>query len=211
MENNPWCRFDPYAQQKLEQREAALKKFYKAEEDADEEGEREGTAEKVQGIKEMEAKKGLCELGQDQKVFGESVAPLLSSVFDEEAAADTGQKDMVTESSVNDNVACEGEDDIMVESVKAHNLETTEEKSEKPVTSDEEEPSNEQPRRDENGGNSETLKLVLDDTEALDDTVVEKDDKVDEKKLGEEEESRKLVLEPDTPIEEEEIVLSSQV
>ena len=210
MENNPWCRFDPYAQQKLEQREAALKKFYKAEEDADEEGEREGTAEKVQGIKEMEAKEGLCELGQDQKVFGESVAPLLSSVFDEEAAADTGQKDMVTESSVNDNVACEGEDDIMMESVKAHNLETTEEKSEKPVTSDEEEPSNEQPR-DENGGNSETLKLVLDDTEALDDTVVEKDDKVDEKKLGEEEESLKLVLEPDTPIEEEEIVLSSQV
>ena len=210
MENNPWCRFDPYAQQKLEQREAALKKFYKAEEDADEEGEREGTAEKVQGIKEMEAKEELCELGQDQKVFGESVAPLLSSVFDEEAAADTGQKDMVTESSVNDNVACEGEDDIMMESVKAHNLETTEEKSEKPVTSDEEEPSNEQPR-DENGGNSETLKLVLDDTEALDDTVVEKDDKVDEKKLGEEEESLKLVLEPDTPIEEEEIVLSSQV
>ena len=210
MENNPWCRFDPYAQQKLEQREAALKKFYKAEEDADEEGEREGTAEKVQGIKEMEAKEGLCELGQDQKVFGESVAPLLSSVFDEEAAADTGQKDMVTESSVNDNVACEGEDDIMMESVKAHNLETTEEKSEKPVTSDEEEPSNEQPR-DENGGNSETLKLVPDDTEALDDTVVEKDDKVDEKKLGEEEESLKLVLEPDTPIEEEEIVLSSQV
>ena len=47
MENNPWCRFDLYAQQKLEQREAALKKFYKAEEDADEEGEREGTAEKV--------------------------------------------------------------------------------------------------------------------------------------------------------------------
>ena len=210
MENNPWCRFDPYAQQKLEQREAALKKFYKAEEDADEEGEREGTAEKVQGIKEMEAKEGLCELGQDQKVFGESVAPLLSSVFDEEAAADTGQKDMVTESSVNDNVACEGEDDIMMESVKAHNLETTEEKSEKPVTSDEEEPSNEQPR-DENGGNSKTLKLVPDDTEALDDTVVEKDDKVDEKKLGEEEESLKLVLEPDTPIEEEEIVLSSQV
>ena len=210
MENNPWCRFDPYAQQKLEQREAALKKFYKAEEDADEEGEREGTAEKVQGIKEMEAKEGLCELGQDQKVFGESVAPLLSSVFDEEAAADTGQKDMVTESSVNDNVACEGEDDIMMESVKAHNLETTEEKSEKPVTSDEEEPSNEQPR-DENGGNSKTLKLVPDDTEALDDTVVEKDDKVDEKKLGEEEESLKLVLEPDTPVEEEEIVLSSQV
>ena len=176
MENNPWCRFDPYAQQKLEQREAALKKFYKAEEDADEEGQREGTAEKIQGIKEIEAKEGLCELGQDQKVFGESVAPLLSSVFDEEAAADTGQKDMVTESSVNDNVACEGEDDIMMESVKAHNLETTEE-----------EPSNEQPGRDENGGNSETLKLVLDDTEALDDTVVEKDDKVDEKKLGEEE------------------------
>ena len=53
-------------------REAALKKFYKAEEDADEEGEREGTAEKIQGIKEMEAKEGLCELGQDQKVFGES-------------------------------------------------------------------------------------------------------------------------------------------
>ena len=210
MENNPWCRFDPYAQQKLEQREPALKKFYKAEDDADEEDEREGTAEKVQGIKEMEAKEGLCELGQDQKVFGESVAPLLSSVFDEEAAADTGQKDMVTESSVNDNVACEGEDDIMMESVKAHNLETTEEKSEKPVTSDEEEPSNEQPR-DENGGNSKTLKLVPDDTEALDDTVVEKDDKVDEKKLGEEEESLKLVLEPDTPIEEEEIVLSSQV
>ena len=210
MENNPWCRFDPYAQQKLEQREAALKKFYKAEEDADEEGEREGTAEKIQGIKEMEAKEGLCELGQDQKVFGESVAPLLSSVFDEEAAADTGQKDMVTESSVNDNVACEGEDDIMMESVKAHNLETTEEKSEKPVTSDEEEPSNEQPR-DENGGNSKTLKLVPDDTEVLDDTVVEKDDKVDEKKLGEEEESLKLVLEPDTPVEEEEIVLSSQV
>ncbi len=209
MENNPWCRFDPYAQQKLEQREPALKKFYKAEEDADEEGEREGTAKKIQGIKEMEAKEGLCELGQDQKVFGESVAPLLSSVFDEEAA-ETGQKDMVTESSVNDNVACEGEDDIMMESVKAHNLETTEEKSEKPVTSDEEEPSNEQPR-DENGGNGETLKLVLDDTEALDDTVVEKDDKVDEKKLGEEEESLKLVLEPDTPIEEEEIVLSSQV
>ena len=210
MENNPWCRFDPYAQQKLEQREAALKKFYKAEEDADEEGQREGTAEKIQGIKEIEAKEGLCELGQDQKVFGESVAPLLSSVFDEETAADTGQKYMVNESSVNDNVACEGKDDIMMESVKAHNLETTEEKSEKPVTSDEEEPSNEQPR-DENGGNSETLKLVLDDTEALDDTVVEKDDKVDEKKLGEEEESRKLVLEPDTPIEEEEIVLSSQV
>ncbi len=55
------------------------------------------------------------------------------------------------------------------------------------------------------------MKLVPDDTEALDDTVVEKDDKVDEKKLGEEEESLKLVLEPDTPIEEEEIVLSSQV
>ena len=57
------------AQQKLEQREAALKKFYKAEEDADEEGEREGTAKKIQGIKEMEAKEGLCELGQDQKVW----------------------------------------------------------------------------------------------------------------------------------------------
>ena len=83
-------------------------------------------------------------------------------------------------------MACEGEDNILMESVKDHNLETAEEKSEKPVTSDEEEPSNEQPR-DENGGNSETLKLVPDDTEALDDTVVEKDDKVDEKKLGEEE------------------------
>ena len=107
-------------------------------------------------------------------------------------------------------MACEGEDDILMESVKAHNLETTEEKSEKQVTSDEEEPSNEQPR-DENEGNSETLKLVPDDTEALGDTVVEKDDKVDEKKLGEEEESLKLVLEPNMPIEEEEIVLSSQV
>ena len=55
------------------------------------------------------------------------------------------------------------------------------------------------------------MKLVLDDTEALDDTVVEKDDKVDEKNLGEEEKSLKLVLGPDTPIEEEEIVLGSQV
>merc|ERR1712130_320154 len=77
-----------------------------------------------------------------------------------------------------------GKGDVMMESVKAHNLETAEEKSEKQVTSDDEEgSSNEETRRDENAGatveNSETLKLVL---------------------------------EPDTPIEEEEeIVLSSQV
>ena len=70
MENNPWCRFDPYAQKKLEQREAALKKFYKAEQDADEEDEREGTAEKVQGIKEMEAKKGCVSLVKIRKFLG---------------------------------------------------------------------------------------------------------------------------------------------
>ena len=60
-----------------------MKKFYK---DADEEDDEKGT-EKVQGAKETEAKEGLGEFGGaggDQK---EAVAPLLSSVFDEEAAA----------------------------------------------------------------------------------------------------------------------------
>merc|ERR1719209_1774647 len=105
-----------------------------------------------------------------------------------------------------------------MESREAPNLETAEEESEKPGTFAEEEPANEELRTDENAGpaveNSETLKLVLEDTvaEVLDDTVVEKDDTVDEEKKGAEEvDSLKLVLEPDTPIEEEEIILSSQV
>merc|ERR1719209_1356031 len=106
-----------------------------------------------------------------------------------------------------------------MESREAPNLETAEEESEKPGTFAEEEPANEELRTDENAGpaveNSETLKLVLEDTvaEVLDDTVVEKDDTVDEEKKGVEEvDSLKLVLEPDTPIEEEEeIILSSQV
>merc|ERR1719391_20330 len=90
-------RFDPYAQQKLEQREAAMKKFYKDEDDVDED--EEAGAEKVQGAKEVE--EGFGELGGNQEeavVGGESVAPpLLSSVFDEQTAA---------ESELND--ACEG-------------------------------------------------------------------------------------------------------
>ena len=186
-----------------------MKKFYK---DADEEDDEEGT-EKVQGAKETEAKEGLGELGGDQK---ETVAPLLSSVFDEEAAA-TEENGAVTDASVKDNV---GKDGIMMELGEAQHLEVADEKSEKPVTFAEEEPSNEETGSDENAGaaveNSETLKLVLEDTvaEALDDTVVEeKDGAVEEEKKGEEgEESLKLVLEPDTPIEEEEeIILSSQV
>ena len=186
-----------------------MKKFYK---DADEEDDEEGT-EKVQGAKETEAKEGLGELGGDQK---EADAPLLSSVFDEEAAA-TEENGAVTDASVKDHVDKDG---IMMELGEAQNLEAADEKSEKPVTSAEEEPSNEETRLDENAGaaveNSETLKLVLEDTvaEALDDTVVEeKDGAVEEEKKGEEgEESLKLVLEPDTPIEEEEeIILSSQV
>merc|ERR1719209_2123306 len=105
-----------------------------------------------------------------------------------------------------------------MESREAPNLESTEEESEKLGTFAEEELANEELRTDENAGpaveNSETLKLVLEDTvaEVLDDTVVEKDDTVDEEKKGAEEvDSLKLVLEPDTPIEEEEIILSSQV
>ena len=194
-----------------------MKKFYK---DADEEDDEEGT-EKVQGAKETEVKEGLGELGagggdQKETVGGESVEPLLSSVFDEEAAA-TEENGAVTDTSVKDSVDKDG---IMMELGEAQNLEAADEKSEKPVTAAEEEPSNVETGSDENAGaaveNSETLKLVLEDTvaEALDDTVVEeKDGAVEEEKKGEEgEESLKLVLEPDTPIEEEEeIILSSQV
>ena len=193
---------------------------------------KEASAEKVQGAKEVE--EGLGELGGNQEeavVGGESVAPpLLSSVFDEQTAAESEQNDPVIDASegsaalVKDNVAeCVelGED--------AHKLETAEVTSEKPAALADEEPSKEaialkEPRTGENAGaaveNSETLKLVLEDTavvEALDDTVEENkvDDEKKKSKEGkteEEEESLKLVLEPDTPIEEEEeIILSSQV
>ena len=209
-----------------------MKKFYKDEDDADED--EEAGAEKVQGAKEVE--EGLGELGGNQEEAvggGESVAPpLLSSVFDEQTATESEQNDPVIDASegsaalVKDNVAeCVelGED--------AHKLETAEVTSEKPVAFADEEPSNEatalkEPRTGENTEagaaveNSETLKLVLEDTavvEALDDTVEENkvDDEKKKSKEGkteEEEESLKLVLEPDTPIEEEEeIILSSQV
>ena len=215
------CRFDPYAQQKLEQREEALKKFYKAEDGADEGHEEEGTGE-VQGAKVIEVEEGLGEhggVGAGPKATGESVTPSLSSVFDEEAL-ETEQNGTVTDNSVKDNVACEvGKNGTVMESREAPNLESAEEESEKLGTFAEEELANEELRTDENAGpaveNSETLKLVLEDTvaEVLDDTVVEKDDTVDEEKKGVEEvDSLKLVLEPDTPIEEEEeIILSSQV
>ena len=141
--------------------------------------------------------------------------------FHSAQAVETEQNGTVTDNSVKDNVACEvGKNGTVMESCEAPNLESVEEESKKPGTFAEEEPANEELRTDENAGpaveNSETLKLVLEDTvaEVLDDTVVEKDDTVDEEKKGAEEvdkDSLKLVLEPDTPIEEEEIILSSQV
>ena len=177
--------------------------------------------------------------GENENKTGDSVAPLLSSVFDEEAAELEGHGavvDVLDGSTVlvKDNMPCVSKDGVTLEGEEAQNLVSAEEKSEKSIDLagevSNEETALQEHRTDENEGaaveNSETLKLVLEDTvvvEALDDTVEEEDNNVADDKKGEkvekkgekeeeEEESLKLVLEPDTPIEEEdEIILSSQV
>ena len=62
-----------------------MKKFYKAEDGADEEDEDEGTEKVQEGAKETEP--GGAGGGQKETAGGENFTPLLSSVFDEEAAA----------------------------------------------------------------------------------------------------------------------------
>ena len=217
---NSRCRFDPYAQQKLEQREAAIKKFYKDEDGAADDEEAGEAAEEMQEAKETEGQ-GSQRKSADASSTGENSAPPLSSVFEEEDAGTEGN-DATLYTVVGDTMARVNEVPIEGE---ARNSTEAEEK-----TSNEETADMEMMKTNENTGaadNNETLKLVLEDTlalvedenQALNDTVEEKenesteeDGNVEEKKVEGEEESLKLVLEPDTPIEEEEeIILSSQV
>ena len=219
-----------------------MKKFYKDDDGADEEAD----VEEGKETKESEVQEGLVgkpgAAGENENKTGDSVAPLLSSVFDEEAAELEGHGavvDVLDGSTVlvKDNMPCVSKDGVTLEGEEAQNLVTAEEKSEKSIDLagevSNEETALQEHRTDENEEasveNSETLKLVLEDTvvvEALDDTVEEEDNNVADEKIGEkvekkgekegkieeEEESLKLVLEPDTPIEEEdEIILSSQV
>ena len=78
-----FIRFDPYAQQKLEQREEAIKKFYK------EEGEGEEEEESLPESKEtkVEVEPAGCD-NQNGCETAATGTPSLSSVFDEEAAAE---------------------------------------------------------------------------------------------------------------------------
>ena len=217
---NSRCRFDPYAQQKLEQREAAIKKFYKDEDGAADDEEAGEVAEEMQEAKETEGQ-GSQRKPAGASSTGENSAPPLSSVFEEEDVGTEGN-DATPHTVVEDTMARVNEVPIEGE---ARNSTEAEEK-----TSNEETADMEMMKTNENTGaaeNNETLKLVLEDTlalvedenQALDDTVEEKenesteeDGNVEEKKVDGEEESLKLVLEPDTPIEEEEeIILSSQV
>ena len=213
---NSRCRFDPYAQQKLEQREAAIKKFYKDEDGAADDEEAGEVAEEMQEAKETEGQRKLAGASST----GENSAPPLSSVFEEEDAGTEGN-DATLYTVVGDTMARVNEVPIEGE---ARNSTEAEEK-----TSNEEAADTEMKTNGNTGAteNNETLKLVLRDTlalvedenQALNDTVEEKenesteeDGNVEEKKVDGEEESLKLVLEPNTPIEEEEeIILSSQV
>ena len=69
MENNPWCRFDPYAQQKLEQREAVLKKFYstKLKKTPMRKASRRAQQKKSKGSKKWKPKKGCVSLVKIRK------------------------------------------------------------------------------------------------------------------------------------------------
>ena len=215
---NSRCRFDPYAQQKLEQREAAIKKFYKDEDGAADDEEAGEVAKETEGQGSQRKPAG-------GSSTGENSAPPLSSVFEEEDVGTEGNGEVLHATAhtvVGDTMARVNEVPIEGE---ARNSTEAEEK-----TSNEETADMEMMKTNENTGaaeNNETLKLVLEDTlalvedenQALNDTVEEKenesteeDGNVEEKKVDGEEESLKLVLEPDTPIEEEEeIILSSQV
>ena len=209
-------RFDPYAQQKLEQREEAIKKFYK------EEGEGEEEEESLPESKEtkVEVEPG-C--GNQDGCEAATGTPSLSSVFDEEAAAELEDGETKTAPGLASAIARDHEDTL-----------TSEVKGDTGFTKEEDEctgglgPSNDDeiPKKDSNMKvNSDSLKLVLEDTavvETLNDTVEEtkeesegceaRKDQDDEGGREGEEESLKLVLEPDTPIDEEdEVVLSSQV
>ena len=213
---NSRCRFDPYAQQKLEQREAAIKKFYKDEDGAADD-------EEMQEAKETEGQ-GSQRKPAGASSTGENSAPPLSSVFEEEDVGTEGNGEVLHATAhtvVGDTMARVNEVPIEGE---ARNSTEAEEKTSNEETADTEMKTNESTGAAEN---NETLKLVLEDTlalvedenQALNDTVEEKenesteeDGNVEEKKVDGEEESLKLVLEPDTPIEEEEeIILSSQV
>ena len=212
---NSRCRFDPYAQQKLEQREAAIKKFYKDEDGAADDEEAGEVAEEMQEAKETEGQ-GSQRKPAGASSTGENSAPPLSSVFEEEDVETEGDGevlDAIPHTVVEDTMARVNE--VAIEEREA------EEKTSNEETADTEMKTNESTGAAEN---NETLKLVLEDTlalvedenQALNDTVEEKeneeDGNVEEKKVDGEEESLKLVLEPDTPIEEEEeIILSSQV
>ena len=174
----------------------------------------------MQEAKETEGQ-GSQRKSADASSTGENSAPPLSSVFEEEDAGTEGN-DATLYTVVGDTMARVNEVPIEGE---ARNSTEAEEK-----TSNEETADMEMMKTNENTGaaeNNETLKLVLEDTlalvedenQALNDTVEEKenesteeDGNVEEKKVDGEEESLKLVLEPNTPIEEEEeIILSSQV
>ena len=216
---NSRCRFDPYAQQKLEQREAAIKKFYKDEDGAADDEEAGEVAEEMQEAKETEGQ-GSQRKPAGASLTGENSAPPLSSVFEEEDAGTEGN-DATLYTVVGDTMARVNE--VPIEGEDRNSTEA-EEKTSNEATADTEMKTNENTGAAEN---NETLKLVLEDTlalvedenQALNDTVEEKenesteeDGNVEEKKVDGEEESLKLVLEPDTPIEEEEeIILSSQV
>ena len=211
---NSRCRFDPYAQQKLEQREAAIKKFYKDEDGAADDEEAGEVAEEMQEAKETEGQ-GSQRKTAGASSTGENSAPPLSSVFEEEDVGTEGN-DATPHTVVEDTMARVNE--VAIEEREA------EEKTSNEETADTEMKTNENTGAAEN---NETLKLVLEDTlalvedenQALNDTVeerenesTEEDGNVEKKKVDGEEESLKLVLEPDTPIEEEEeIILSSQV
>ena len=209
-------RFDPYAQQKLEQREEAIKKFYK------EEGEGEEEEESLPESKEtkVEVEPG-C--GNQDGCEAATGTPSLSSVFDEEAAAELEDGETKTAPGLASAIARDHEETLK-----------SEVKGDTGFTKEEEEctgglgPSDDDeiPKKDSNMKvNSDSLKLVLEDTavvETLNDTVEEtkeesegceaRKDQDDEGRREGEEESLKLVLEPDTPIDEEdEVVLSSQV
>ena len=201
---NSRCRFDPYAQQKLEQREAAIKKFYKDEDGAADD-------EEMQEAKETEGQ-GSQRKTAGASSTGENSAPPLSSVFEEEDVGTEGNGEVLHATAhtvVEDTMARVNEVPIEGE---ARNSTEAEEKTSNEETADTEMKTNENTGAAEN---NETLKLVLEDTlalvedenQALNDTVEEKenesteeDGNVEEKKVDGEEESLKLVLEPDTPI-----------
>ena len=213
-----FIRFDPYAQQKLEQREEAIKKFYK------EEGEGEEEEERLPESKETKVEVEPAGCGnQNGCETAATGTPSLSSVFDEEAAAEPEDGETKSAPGLASDIARDHEETLK-----------SEVKGDTGFTKEEEEctgslgPSNDDEIPEEYSNtevNSNSLKLVLEDTavvETLNDTVKEtkteggrceaRKDQDDEGRCEGEEESLKLVLEPDTPIDEEdEVVLSSQV